>query len=84
MSETRGYSAWFESYLSDRHQLVCIDDTESQLKEIPCGVPQGSLLGPLLYLCYSNDMVTAVKNKLLLYADDSVIIASDKPGNCCS
>ncbi len=40
-------SAWlFESYLSDRHQLVCVDDTESQLKEIPCGVPQGSLLGP--------------------------------------
>ena len=71
-------SLWFKSYLSNRHQLVCIDDTESRLEEIPCGVPQGSLLGPLLYLCYSNDMVTAVKNKLLLYADDSVIITSDK------
>ncbi len=67
-----------ESYLSYRHQLVCVDGTESQLTEIPCGVPQGSLLGPLLYLCYSNDMVTAVKNKLLLYTDDSVIIAGGK------
>ena len=45
--------------------------------QLSCGVPQGSLLGPLLYLCYSNDMVTSVKNKLLLYADDSVIISSD-------
>ena len=37
----------------------------------------GSLLGPLLYLCYSNDIFTSVKNKMLLYADDSVIISSD-------
>ena len=71
-------SQWFKSYLSNRQQLVCIDDIESPLKQIPCGVPQGSLLGPLLYLCYSNDMATAISNKLLLYADDSVIIASDK------
>jgi hypothetical protein len=76
--ETMGIDyAWFESYLSNRQQLVCIEGNKSDLKEVPCGVPQGSLLGPLLYLCYSNDMVTSVQNKLLLYADDSVIIASD-------
>ena len=69
-------SDWFKSYLSDRKQLVSIDDIHSDLKPLSCGVPQGSLLGPLLYLCYSNDMVTSVKNKLLLYADDSVIISS--------
>ncbi len=45
---------------------------------ISCGVPQGSILGPLLSLCYVNDMELAVKCKLLLYADDSVLIASDK------
>ena len=45
--------------------------------QLSCGVPQGSLPGPLLNLCYSNDMVTSVKNKLLLYADDSVIISSN-------
>lgn len=70
-------SSWFASYLSNRQQFVCIDGIESECREVPCGVPQGSLLGPLLYLCYSNDMVMAVNNKLLLYADDSVIIASD-------
>ena len=42
------------------------------------GVPQGSLLGPLLFLLYINDMSAAVKCKLLLYADDSVLLASGR------
>ena len=71
-------SGWFKSYLSDRKQLVSIDGTKSSLQTITCGVPQGSLLGPLLYLCYSNDMEISVQNKLLQYADDSVIIAFNK------
>ena len=71
-------SGWFQSYLSNRTQLVCIDGIKSSLQTITCGVPQGSLLGPLLYLCYSNDMELAVQNKLLLYADDSVILAYDR------
>jgi hypothetical protein len=70
--------SWFKSYLSNRQQLVCIDGISSSLRKLSCGVPQGSLLGPLLYLCYSNDMETSVHNKLLLYADDSVIITSHK------
>ena len=45
--------------------------------QLSCGVPQGSLLSPFLYLCYGYNMVTSVKNKLYLYADDSVIISSD-------
>ncbi len=45
---------------------------------ITCGVPQGSILGPLLFLCYVNDMEMAVKCNLLLYADDSVLLTSDK------
>ena len=57
-------SGWFRSYLLNRKQLVCIDGIKSSLQTITCGVPQGSLLGPLLYLCYSND--------------DSVIIAYDR------
>jgi hypothetical protein len=71
-------SGWFQSYLCNRKQLVCIDGIKSSLQTITCGVPQGSLLGPLLYLCYSNDMELSVQNKLLLYADDSVIIAYDR------
>ena len=50
----------------------------SESHKISCGVPQGSLLGPLLYLCYSNDMEIAVDSKLLLYADDSIVLVSDK------
>lgn len=72
-------SGWFRSYLHGRQQLVCIDGIRSPLQEITCCVPQGSLLGPLLYLCYSNDMHFAVKNKLLLYADDSVIAYDNDP-----
>ena len=74
-------SAWFKSYLTNRQQLVSVDGVQSELMKLSWGIPQWAclaLLGPLLYLCYSNDMVTSVKKKLLLYADDSVIIYCDK------
>ncbi|CAL4124750.1 unnamed protein product [Meganyctiphanes norvegica] len=43
---------------------------------VSCGIPQGNILGPLLFLCYVNDMPISVKCKLLLYADDSALIVS--------
>ena len=69
---------WFTSYLSDGHQLVDVGGSHSSQATILCGVPQGSILGPLLFLIYVNDMSGAVKNKLLLYADDSSILVSGK------
>ena len=45
---------------------------------VPCGVPQSSILGPLLFLIYVNDMESAVKCKLILYADDSALLVSCK------
>ena len=70
--------SWFKSYLLGRKQAISVNGSLSSFNTITCGVPQGSLLGPLLYLCYSNDMQLSIKNKLLLYADDSVILVSDK------
>jgi hypothetical protein len=69
---------WFRSYLSERQQLVDVSGTFSEPCKITCGVPQGSILGPLLFLIYVNDMPAVVKNKLLLYADDSAILVSGK------
>ena len=69
---------WFTSYLSSRQQLVDVSGTHSASAPVTCGVPQGSILGPLLFLIYVNDMSAVVKNKLLLYADDSGILVSGK------
>ena len=67
---------WFQSYLHERQQSVEIGGTISKPATITCGVPQGSILGPLLFLIYVNDVPSAVRCKLLLYADDSALIVS--------
>ena len=65
---------WFKSYLSKRTFAVSINDKTSSYGDLKCGVPQGSILGPLLFLLYVNDMKQAIKGDLLLYADDSCIL----------
>ena len=72
---------WFESYLSNREQQCQIDDQLSTPKQIKCGVPQGSILGPLFFLLYINDMPDCLQNSNpSLYADDTVISASSQFG----
>ena len=61
---------WFKSYLSEKIFLVNIENKLSDFGKISCGVSQGSILGPLLFLIYVNDMPQAVTSTLLLYADD--------------
>ena len=80
MQEIKSHSIksvyWFRSFLSDQNQIVNVNDTESDPSLVSCGVPQRSILGPLLSLCYINDTELSIRSecKLLLYADDSAIL----------
>ena len=66
--------AWFKDYLKDRIQRVIINGQQSQWKNINCGVPQGSVLGPLLFLLYINDISNVVtKSHIRLFADDTCL-----------
>ena len=65
---------WIKSYLSDRTQFVEFQGVKSGNENITCGVPQGSILGPLLFLLYVNDIVKASQEVLtILFADDTNI-----------
>ena len=66
---------WFKSYLSNRNQYISINGYESGLAAINCGVPQGSVLGPLLFLLHINDLNQAIKiYKVHHFADDTNLL----------
>ena len=68
---------WFQSYLSDRRQFASMDDKESTTSIIPHGVPQGSILGPLLFVLFINDLPFHVSSANTdLYADDTTLSCS--------
>ena len=69
---------WFRSYLLNRNFKVNVSKAFSEYWEVTCGVPRGSILGPLLFLLYVNDMPQALSCDLLLYADDSCLIFQHK------
>ena len=73
---------WFESYLFNREQQCSINEQLSSKKTITCGVPQGSILGPLLFLLYINDLPECLRSTTpCMYADDTQIFSSSYDAN---
>ena len=65
---------WFKSYLCERKFKISINISYSSPASLLCGIPQGSILGPLLFLLYINDLPQAVVRDSLLYADNTCIL----------
>ena len=61
---------WVRSFLKGRKQRVVVNSTESEWTEVTSGIPQGSVLGPTLFLIYINDISDTVKSTIRLFADD--------------
>ena len=76
----RGHSQKFlQSYLQNRQQYTIINEKKSNTLPVHCGVPQGSVLGPLLFLLYINDIQYAIQDaKMRLFADDTSLLTFDK------
>ena len=75
-----GLLEWFKSYLTNRKQKVVIRGQSSEEVSINAGVPQGSILGPLLFIIFINDIITDIRSPMRLFADDtSVYVIVDNP-----
>ena len=72
---------WLQSYLSDRSQIVQVDQQESECLNLNYGVPQGSVLGPLLAIMYLNGLGNITENEMLFFADDSSVFTNYKTGD---
>jgi hypothetical protein len=64
---------WIEKILSERKQLVTVNGSESNFGDVLSGIPQGSVLGPMLFVCFINDLPEAVESMILMFADDTKI-----------
>ena len=70
---TQTLLAWFKNYLYDRKQRIILPGVSSDWSKILAGVPQGSILGPLLFLIYINDIVNEIGSNIRLFADDTIL-----------
>ena len=69
---------WIEKWLIDRRQRVVVDGEVSNRKSVLSGVPQGSVLGPILFLIYINDLDDDITSKVLKFADDTKVFRKIK------
>ena len=78
--EIRGLALdWIKNYLANRSRYVCYNNSNSELKNITCGVQQGSILSPVLFILYINDMCEVSKLlNIILFADDASMFYSTK------
>ena len=71
----------FQSYLSNRKQVVVVDGVKSDILDVNAGVPQGSRLGPLLFIIFINDIITNLESEITIFADDTTLLATGKDPN---
>jgi hypothetical protein len=76
--------SWIRSFLSDRTQQVIVDGVRSDPAPVVSGVPQGTVLGPLLFLIFINDLPDNISSKVRLFADDCILYRSIKNAEDCS
>ena len=69
-------TAWIDAFLSDRVQRVAVDGVESNEAAVASGVPQGSMLGPALFLFYINDLPDVLNSTVRSFADDTILYNS--------
>ncbi len=74
---------WISSFLQTRTQRVVLDGSYSSFVPVLSGVPQGTVLGPLLFLCFINDITNDIHNTIRLYADDCILYRTIKSPNDC-
>ena len=68
----------FESYLTNRKQIVVVDGVKSDIEDVKAGCPQGSKLGPLLFIIFINDIQKDLESDILIFADDTTLLAEGK------
>ena len=73
--------SWIGAFLSNRTQTTVVNGVHSSYVEVASGVPQGSVLGPMLFLLYINDINNAIKSQIKLFADDSVLYRNTRNQN---